>query len=313
MIRIFSDRGQGYPFFLYLEKTRTGKTAVVEPNRPLDAARLRNWLDKGIDLFILRREQESYRNFLQRTVEQAVRQPNPGPEACRIALELTSQVMRQLFEEVSLKAIQEAEQAVRATTDLIMSSDQAMYTLVALAKHDPYTYTHSCNVGLFGLALSKQLVKQGAAFDIHALSAAFFFHDIGKATVGLEVLNKPGPLDDREWAAMRRHPEDGLKLLHTHDVLTEETRYVVSQHHEHLDGSGYPLGLKGEAIHLFARICCIADVYDALTSDRPYRPKMAPLEAVEIMYHRMKEQFDPALMKTFLELFKEMALSQPAG
>ena len=305
--------GQSYPFYIYLEKTKTGKTAAIEPNRPLSSARLRDWLDRGVDLFILRREQESYRNFLQRTIERAVRQPNPGVEACRMALELTSQVMRQLFEEVSLEAIQGAEKAVRATTDLIMSSNQAMSTLIALAKHDPYTYTHSCNVGLFGLALAKQLIKQGASFDIHALSAAFYFHDIGKATVGLDVLNKPGPLDEREWSAMRGHPEAGLKILRTHDVLTEEGRYVVSQHHEHLDGYGYPKGMKGEEIHLFARICCIADVYDALTSDRPYRPKMSPLEAIGVMHQKMEGQFDPALMRTFLELFKEMASAQPAG
>ncbi|QKQ27922.1 HD-GYP domain-containing protein [Candidatus Reidiella endopervernicosa] len=100
------------------------------------------------------------------------------------------------------------------------------------------------------------------------MGAGFFLHDLGKIMVRPEVLNKPARLDDAEMRHIRIHPYQGYKILQQADALTEEVRTIVMQHHEFVDGSGYPKRLRDEEIHVYGRICGIADVYDALPADR---------------------------------------------
>jgi HD-GYP domain-containing protein (c-di-GMP phosphodiesterase class II) len=103
---------------------------------------------------------------------------------------------------------------------------------------------------------------------------------------------------------MRVHPYQGYKILEEAGVLTEECRIIVMQHHENADGSGYPRRLAGESIHLYGRICGIADVYDALTAERSYKAAMKPYDALNLMKQRMSHRFDPVLFQTFVRLFE---------
>jgi len=103
---------------------------------------------------------------------------------------------------------------------------------------------------------------------------------------------------------MRRHPHLGFKLLQDTRQLTDESKIIVLQHHERIDGTGYPKGLRGNEIHIYARICAIADVCDALTSDRPYRKKMAPFVALKLMREEMMHHFQKDLFEQFVLLFK---------
>jgi HD-GYP domain-containing protein (c-di-GMP phosphodiesterase class II) len=106
---------------------------------------------------------------------------------------------------------------------------------------------------------------------------------------------------------MKRHPALGFKLLHETRQLTEESKTIVLQHHERVDGAGYPKGLRGAEIHIYGRICSIADVYDALTSDRPYRKKLPPYEALKIMHNEMINHFQRDLFQQFVLMFKAPA------
>ena len=124
-------------------------------------------------------------------------------------------------------------------------------------------------------------------------------HDIGKIIVPTDVLNKPGKLTDEEWAIMKRHPEAGLELVADID-FPGDISAIIRNHHERWDGTGYPDGLAGERIPLAARILCVADVYDALTTTRSYRPGMTHARAAEIM-RGSTGQFDPHLLEIFLE------------
>jgi putative nucleotidyltransferase with HDIG domain len=123
-------------------------------------------------------------------------------------------------------------------------------------------------------------------------------HDIGKIIVPTEVLNKAGNLTAEEWAIMKRHPEAGLELVGDID-FPGEVRSVIRNHHERWDGTGYPDGLAGEDIPFAARILCVADVYDALTTARSYRDSMSHARAAEEM-RSSQGQFDPQLLGTFL-------------
>jgi len=161
---------------------------------------------------------------------------------------------------------------------------------------DRYTQGHCERVAFFACVLA-----DSAGFNSRSL---FWFrigallHDIGKIIVPTEMLNKPGKLTDEEWAIMKRHPEAGLELVADIDFPGDITA-IIRNHHERWDGTGYPDGLKGEDIPFAARILCVADVYDALTTTRSYRPGLTHARAAEIM-RSSAGQFDPQLLETFL-------------
>ena len=136
---------------------------------------------------------------------------------------------------------------------------------------------------------------------IKELKAVGQIHDIGKIVIADDVLNKPGKLTDDEWAEMKRHAETGYRILSTANDMSEMAEYVL-HHHERWDGKGYPKGLKGEAIPLESRIIAIADAYDAMTSDRPYREAISRDAAIEEIRKNAGTQFDPELVEIFLSI-----------
>ena len=123
-------------------------------------------------------------------------------------------------------------------------------------------------------------------------------HDLGKLAIPDAVLHKPGALDDAEWQEIRRHPEVGARIL-THAGLSDVAAWVYA-HHERLDGTGYPLGLAGEEIPLEARILAVADAYEAMIADRPYRAGMDAAAAIAELLACAGSQFDPAVVEAFL-------------
>ncbi len=166
----------------------------------------------------------------------------------------------------------------------------------SIESKDRYTQGHCERVAFFACVLA-----DSAGFNSRSL---FWFrigallHDIGKIIVPTEVLNKPGKLTDEEWVIMKRHPEAGLELVADID-FPGDIGAIIRNHHERWDGAGYPDGLKGDEIPFAARILCVADVYDALTTTRSYRPGLSHARAAEIM-KASTGQFDPQLLETFL-------------
>ncbi|MFC1512341.1 HD-GYP domain-containing protein, partial [Candidatus Latescibacterota bacterium] len=131
----------------------------------------------------------------------------------------------------------------------------------------------------------------------------FFLHDIGKSLIPIRILNKKGTLSSIEWEIIKEHPDKGYRLLEKFGTISEEIEIIVLQHHERHDGNGYPRGLKGEQIHIYAKICMIADVFDALTSYRPYKEKYSTFDALKIMKNEMYKNFNPEFFEKFAKLF----------
>jgi len=139
-----------------------------------------------------------------------------------------------------------------------------------------------------------------SASELRILARAGLLHDVGKLGIPAAVLGKHSPLDEAEWTLMRTHPELGLNLLDRVGQSSRETLAVL-YHHERLDGSGYPYGLKAEAIPIEARIVAVADTYDALTSDRPYRRARAEAEARRVLAEEAKERLDPRAVEALFD------------
>ena len=268
-----------------------------------------------------------YENMAGQTPQDAARQ-NPGkgeaahkvvPDALRTAIRDTEApperkavlirqesiaMMKNMLDDPTADNIREAKKGISEIVHLILKEEQTLYYLLNITSHDHYTYTHSVSVGILGVALAKSLFKDANNHDIHALGAGFFLHDLGKVGIDNNIINKPGKLDDEEMRQIRRHPQLGFKLLQDTRQLTDESKIIALQHHERVDGAGYPKGLRGNDIHVYARIGSIADVYDALTSDRPYRKKMTPFDALKLMHAEMTHHFQSDLFERFVLLFK---------
>jgi len=240
---------------------------------------------------------------IHNAVEQLVRdRRTPSEEKARIVRKMSMHMMSDLMEHPTASNIREAKQTISQVVDLIIQDDSTTRHLVQITSHDFKTYAHSVTVGLLGVSLSKVLFSRSNGHDLHELGAGFFLHDIGKVCVDTAIINKPGRLTDEEMRIMRKHPAYGGDVLRETGQLTGECAQIVLQHHERDDGTGYPLKLKGEEIHLYAKICSIADVFEALTAERPYKKKMGPFEALQLMKTEMLGHFQKDLFDRFVLL-----------
>ncbi len=302
------EPGMPLHFGLYLATPRAGRVLILDGEDDFKPDFKKRLLEARAQVYVQWSERASYYAHIETNLKKMLlEQDTDTPKVARLAYELSIYAMEKVFERPEAAVLGEARETIVITADLIMHSDRAMFTLLHLARHDYYTYTHSCNVGIFSLGLVKRLIQAGQRHDVHSLGAGFFFHDLGKSMVDRGILNKPGPLDSTEWVKMRQHPDLGFKLLDATGFLTEEARHIVLQHHERFDGSGYPQGIKGEKIHPYGRICAIADVFDALTSTRTYRERIGPFQAATLMWEEMQHYFDPELLKKFILLFKDQS------
>ena len=214
-------------------------------------------------------------------------------------------MMKNLLENPTAANIQDVKKTTSSLVDLILRDDETTSFLVNITDHDYYTYTHSLNVGVLSIVLAKNVFRHSNSHDLHALGAGFFLHDLGKVNIDLGIINKPGKLTDDEMKEMRSHPSRGFSLLQEAKQMTKELKMIVLQHHEKLNGGGYPNGLKGEDIHVYGRICAIADIFDALTSKRPYKKVMSSFEALKIMRDEMiPNHLQRDLFEKFIVLFK---------
>ena len=180
----------------------------------------------------------------------------------------------------------------------VLRNPHALVSVARLKTADDYTYLHSMAVAGLMAALARRLGLAEAA--VHAAARGGLLHDMGKAVAPLHVLNKPGSLTDEEYGAMRRHPEDGHRLLIESGVEDPAALDIALHHHEKMDGTGYPRQLPGERISQMARMAAVCDVYDAITSDRPYKRGWCPAESLKRMAS-WTGHFDPVIFQAFVK------------
>ena len=206
-----------------------------------------------------------------------------------------------MFGEARMGRVVDAEGCLPLVDDIassVMRNPGALVSLARLKRRDDYSYMHSVAVCALMVALARE---QGMDEDAcREAGLAGLMHDIGKAVMPLEVLNKPGRLTDEEFDVIRTHPEQGFALLKDGEGVSAATLDVVLHHHERFDGTGYPRKLAGEAISSLARMGAICDVYDAITSNRPYKQGWDPAESIARMAS-WKGHFDPALFAKFVQ------------
>ena len=199
--------------------------------------------------------------------------------------------------------------ALQRVTDSIVfdlfENRNNLVQLTDIRAHDAYTFAHSVNVAVLSAMMG--MLCHMPRDEISLITLGGLLHDLGKVDVSSAILTKNRGLSDREFKIMKNHPLDGARrILNVSDLPKKSIlAAIAAQHHEHIDGSGYPNGITGNEMHHYAKITAIADVYDALTSERPYKKAYMPNIAYNIMHNINKGQFDQDLLDTF---FNNVAL-----
>ncbi len=207
-----------------------------------------------------------------------------------------------MFEEARMGKAVSAEAAgglVEEISTSVMRNPGALISLSRLKTADDYTYMHSVAVCALMVAVARQMSFSAA--DIKEAGMAGLLHDLGKATTPLEVLNKPGKLTDEEFGIIKQHPVEGHRMLVEGQGVGGIPLDVCLHHHEKIDGSGYPERLKGDQISIFAKIGAVCDVYDAITSHRPYKSGWDPAESIRKMSEWRNGHFDEFVFQAFVK------------
>jgi ribonuclease P protein subunit RPR2 len=226
-------------------------------------------------------------------------------EIGRLRAELTRQEQESADKERQLERyaadLRETFKEERARSQQLHSSYMATVRALsnAVEARDAYTGKHAERVTAYGIEICHAVGLE--LTDAHALEFGFLLHDIGKVAIPDAILYKPGKLTDKERALMAQHPVIGAEIVRDIDFLGEATK-VVRFHHERWDGSGYPDGLAAEEIPLAARVFAVADVLDALTTDRPYRPASPLAVAREMIVEASGSHFDPVVVTAFIKI-----------
>ena len=231
-----------------------------------------------------------------------------------MAIETIENMFVEFQNEKTLSKSFVVEKTTRHLTKLIRSvlfevkNSKELITLLSdVYTYDNYIFTHSLHVTLYTLAIGSELKLTEKQLEILGLGA--ILHDVGKMNVPVEILLKPGRLTDDEYIEVKRHTEYGFQLLRNVSTVPLVAAHCAYQHHERIDGSGYPRGITGEEIHHFAKVLAVADVFDAVTSNRVYRRAMLPHEGLEILYSGVGTLFDTKIV----EAFRRAVVIYPVG
>lgn len=199
----------------------------------------------------------------------------------------------------------ESKEGVRKTKgvahlllDQVASDHKAYLALIQVSSHDYYTYTHCINVSVYSLGLGARLGLSKNA--LKELGEAAILHDLGKAKIDSEIINKQGPLSDEEFEVIKRHPRLGHTLLGDQGETNSAILEGILHHHEKQDGTGYPDGLVASELSEYAQIITVADIFDALTTRRSYKPALTSFQALKMMKEKMQGYMQPQMLEEFV-------------
>lgn len=259
--------------------------------------------DNAIDRVYIRVvDVQAYQLYLEENLPKILADPEiPVARKSLVLYSSASSLVKEVLEDpATSENIRRSQDLVARTVDFVLSDGDAIMSLVRLGSHDYRTYTHSVNVCTYALALASRMgIKDEVTLNILGLGA--LLHDVGKSKVDPAILNKKGPLTASEWTEIKKHPTWGHEILKESVFVPELSVQMSLQHHERCDGSGYPDGITQSKIHPFSRMVGIVDVYDALTTNRPYAQARGPFWALTFMAETMQGQIDESLFKEFIK------------
>lgn len=219
----------------------------------------------------------------------------------RRAAEFISESMSITYRQQIIE-IERLQEQVAVILEEILDNEQALLNLTSMRSIDEYSFGHSINVCILSLVMGMMIELEPEA--LRQLGLGAMVHDIGKVFIDADILNKPGPLEPEEYEQVKKHTLLGVSEIKNYNQLSKPVREIIRHHHEWANGSGYPDRLKNEEIPVMAKIVSICDVYDSLTSDRVYKERIQPQEALEYLLSMSGRQFDDYLLKRFFSCIR---------
>jgi putative nucleotidyltransferase with HDIG domain len=249
-------------------------------------------------------DRDNYQEYIERNLDRIVSDDTIETKAkAEIIYSSATFLMEKLFKAPRIgENIRRSEQLVLNTVGFVLRDESAFRNLLAVTSYDYHTYTHSVNVYVYCVALGQRAGVAETSDELILLGTGALLHDIGKSLIDRRIVTKRGPLNEEEWAIIKKHPEYGVDILRDTGGIPEEGYAVVHQHHERCNGSGYPEGLHEERIHLYAKVAAVADVFDAMTTRRIYRDAVGTFTALQIMKTEMSAGLDQHIFRQFVRL-----------
>jgi putative nucleotidyltransferase with HDIG domain len=252
------------------------------------------------DLYVLTKDHPLYEKDTQEYIAKIIYDDTISPKLkSQIIHDMATDTINELFSgEVNKSKIDRSTQLVNDTIQLILNDDSAAKAMLGVTSYDYYTYTHCVNVSIYALGFGAHLKLDKTKLNI--LGRAGILHDLGKKNIPNEIVNKNGKLTDDEFRTMKNHPTYAVDILKELGETNQLIFDAIEQHHEKLNGTGYPKGLKAKEIHILAQIIAIADIFDALTTKRSYKEALKTFDALSIMKNEMKSELNSHLLAEFM-------------
>jgi HD-GYP domain-containing protein (c-di-GMP phosphodiesterase class II) len=274
---------------------------------PLTDADLAELMARGVNTLHIRSvHYQRYQEYIRQSLSALLADPAvPSPRRLEALDHVARDVLSDVFRSKSVeRAVEQADVLGRHIVAVVNSDDFIASHLLRVIHHDYHTFAHSLNVACFVVAMARAQGWSDQAV-LHRLSIGALLHDVGKLHVPDAILTKPGRLSEEELKALEAHPTLGFRSLCSHDNLTFEQLMMVYQHHERLDGRGYPVGVIGDEIHPWARLCAVADAFEALTSNRPYRPALPLEQALSTMQRQAGTALDEEILACWIQTIRD--------
>ena len=255
----------------------------------------------GGELMIKKEDRPRYLACIEKKLLDSATGETPVKRKAVLLREMSKLLVQGLLDDpASSEAMTKLKDQISQVVGFILDNEESFYGLMRIQAHDFYTYVHSMNVCTFSVALG-YTIGLFKSPDLEMLALGGLLHDIGKCRIDPKIINKPGALSLNEFIKVKNHVKFGLEMLKENHDLPAEVLQVVAMHHERLNGSGYPLGLRDSQISLFGKIAAIVDAYDSLTADRPFKKGISSFEALDVL-SKTTADYDMDLMRRFISL-----------
>jgi HD-GYP domain-containing protein (c-di-GMP phosphodiesterase class II) len=299
----FLPLGKNLTVDLYVNSGKQKFFKIFKKEDSLDRAFLQHIIDKYHQVYVSESDRNSYLALLGDSEASE-------DEKFQVVREGAITYLNQIFQsgvDGLADNLGQSKEVIKGISSFIegKSLDDIKALMAKLSFHDFYTFDHSINVCMYSLTFYKGITEDYSEDDIFTLGVGTLLHDLGKLKVPTSIINKPSHLSEEEFKKIKAHPLEGLHLLEEiqsslpDDIDWEKVKLIIAQHHEHFDGSGYPLALANKDIHYYAKVCMLADIYDALTTQRSYNKVLSKEEAVKIMSNMVGQKIDPKLFEKF--------------
>jgi putative nucleotidyltransferase with HDIG domain len=295
-------QGECYTFNIYKEIEEKVFLVLLKKDEMFQKSKECFLVDENIStLYIKSEDKKLYQAYIQTHINTILEDPSVNLDTkASFINQIASATMNELFEsEITSQNIAQVDSLIDNSVHLILKDNKAMYSMLKVTSYDYYTYTHCIDVAAYAIGFGVFLGLNEQ--DLAVLGKAAMLHDIGKKDIDHDIITKNGSLTYEEFEIVKQHPQLSVAILKEIGETDETLLTIIEQHHEKIDGSGYPYGLKERQIHDLAKIVAICDIFNALTTRRTYKDRMSSFYAFNIMFSEMRNKLCPIYLKKFVK------------